>query len=168
MPSAGVPTLSPSPSMTIACSSRLDDIRALSTAHPLGDHHRLDVDVLEAVALHLLCGPLNGAFELRRPAEAVSERVGEHREPLPGERVRGGLGDQPRRRLAIVSEPAWSWSARECFRLELRARTAVSTSRGARRHRHMTSRGAVINRGSPGALAGGPGAPEWRREVRKP
>ena len=45
------------------------------------------------------------AVELRRAAEAVADRVGQHGQPLPGERVAGRLADQPRGRLAIRVEP---------------------------------------------------------------
>jgi len=61
--------------------------------------------VLQAVALHFSERPLNGLVELRRAAEPVANRVGEHGQPAPGEGVAGRFGYQPRRRRAIRIQP---------------------------------------------------------------
>ena len=98
MPSRGVPTLSPSPSIDHRMASRLDNLRALAAAHPLRHHHPLGVHVLEAVLVHLGDRPLDGAIERRRAAQPVADRVGQHRQAVPGERAADGFADQPGRR----------------------------------------------------------------------
>ena len=85
MPSAGVPTLLPRPSMASGdrCGGR--DLDALLAAHPVRHLHRLGADVVEAVLLHLGHGPLDGVLERLRAAQAMAERVAEQREALPRE-----------------------------------------------------------------------------------
>ena len=59
--------------------SRLDDLGAFVATHPFGHHHFFGVHIFEAVALHLFGRPFDGAAELGRAAEAVADRVCEHR-----------------------------------------------------------------------------------------
>ena len=84
---------------------RLDDLGALGAAHPLRHQDTLGVDVFQAIALHFVGGPLDGAFERRRAAETVANRVGQERQPLPRERAAHCLANQPCRRLPIVRNP---------------------------------------------------------------
>ena len=62
-----------------------DDLEALLAAHPVRHFHRFLADVLQAVLLHLLDGPVDRIFERARSAQPVSERVAELRESLPCE-----------------------------------------------------------------------------------
>ena len=72
----------------------LDDVRALVPADPLRHHDLLRMDVFEAVAPHFCEGPLDGLLELRGAAEAVTDRVGQRGQPMPGERIACRLADE--------------------------------------------------------------------------
>jgi hypothetical protein len=97
--------------------SRLDDLGALAAAHPLRHHDALGVHVLEAVPGHLGDRPLNRAIERRGAAEAVADRVGQHRQPIPGERAADGFANQARGRLAIRVDPGSAARGRGRWRL---------------------------------------------------
>ena len=86
-------------------SSRLDNLCALVAAYPFGDHHALGVHVLEAVPVHFGDRPLNRPIERRRPAETVPDRVGQHRQAIPGERASERFADQARGGLTVCVEP---------------------------------------------------------------
>ncbi|PYR67300.1 MAG: hypothetical protein DMF88_13270 [Acidobacteria bacterium] len=85
---------------------RIDDLRAFAAPRPLGHHHFFGADVVEAILLHRLRGPRDGATEVLAAAQAIAVGIGELGEPLPGEVVgRGGL-DQPGRGVAVRVDPA--------------------------------------------------------------
>jgi hypothetical protein len=96
----------PKPEHDHRVASRLDNLRALAAAHPLGHHHALGVHVLEAVLVHLRDRPLNCAIQRGCAAEPVPDAVRQYCQSIPGERAADRLSNQPRGRLAIRIEPA--------------------------------------------------------------
>ena len=84
---------------------RLDDLGALAAADPVLVHHFFRVDVVEAVAIHLIGHPRDRALQVRAAAEARREHVGELREPRPRTRIRRRLRNDPARRRPIRLEP---------------------------------------------------------------
>jgi hypothetical protein len=92
---------------------RAENLQALAAAHPVGHFDRLGVHVLQAVALHLLDGPSNRRFEIGRAAEAMTERVAEVRQPLPGGVGRERFPHQTPGRVAVRGEPRHRRSLRD-------------------------------------------------------
>ena len=64
--------------------NRLDDVGALVAANPARNHDLLGMHVFQAVALHLGHRPLDGALELYRTGETMTNGVRELRETPPG------------------------------------------------------------------------------------
>ena len=84
---------------------RRSDFRALPSAHPVRHRDWFGVDILEAVLLHLRDRPLNGVFQSFGPAEAVAECIAHQRQPVPRERARQCVADNPGRDIAIGVDP---------------------------------------------------------------
>ena len=79
-----------------------DDLGMLASANPPRHHDRLGVHVLQAVGLHRLDRPLNGAGEIGRAAQSGAKRVGQFGETPPCEVIRRCRLDQ-----AIGVGPQW-------------------------------------------------------------
>ena len=86
-PAGGVATLPPRPEHRDDVMRRIGDLEALGAAHPLRNHHALGVHVLEAVLLHGLDGPRDGAIEILGAAEALAVGVGQLGEAIPRELI---------------------------------------------------------------------------------
>ena len=113
---------------------RADNLGALAPANPSRHHHRLGAHVLEAVALHRVGGPRDGAFEILGSAQPVAVRVGQLRQAAPGEVVGGGRVNQSGARVAIGIEPRHAGGH---LRVGLRNEDSQSDERreGSRRER---------------------------------
>ena len=62
---------------------RREQRRGLATAHPVRNHHRLRVHVLQTVLLHLRDDPVDRALETRRADRTIAVRVHQLGEPVP-------------------------------------------------------------------------------------
>ena len=90
---------------------RVDDLRAFTSPRPFRHHHLFGMDVLEAVLLHRLGCPRDGAGQVLRTTQPVTVRVGEFGEPLPRKIVGGGRLDKTRGGVTIGVDPT-----RTCLR----------------------------------------------------
>ena len=159
MPSGGVPTLLPRPSIaSLALGTATRLLEALRSAHPTRHHDRLGAHVLQRVLLHLAECPLDRVFEGRGAAQPGTEGVGQLGEPPPREGV--GEGDAPIRRAAgsrygasqpsgTCETPARGIPARP------RQRPATETSCGCVARAKGTPRGVARSQGPQGPRAKG-------------
>ena len=100
-----VPTLSPSPSMTIACRAG-STISALSAPRTHFGTMTLSVCTFSRPSRFISAtAHCDRAIERRRAAQPVADRVGENGEAMPGERAADRFANQARGRLAVRVEP---------------------------------------------------------------